>query len=131
MEEYGEGLQAPKEIGIPQEDNQSQLTWTLGLSETEPPTKEHTQAELRPLHTNVADVQLGLHVGPKQLEQGLSQKLLPIRGICSSSSSSWAALSGLSGRGYVRPQRGLIVPGSGDTQGGDHMLRGEGEEDGG
>ena len=28
----------------------------------------------------VADVQLGLHMGPKPLEQGLSQKLLPVRG---------------------------------------------------
>ena len=39
---------------------------------------------------------LDLHVGPEQLEQGLSQKLLPVCGICS---SSWAALSGLSERG--------------------------------
>ena len=31
------------------------------LSETEPPTKEHTWAGHRPPHT---DVQLGLHVGP-------------------------------------------------------------------
>ena len=31
------------------------------LSETEPPTKEHTWAWDRPPHT---DVQLGLHVGP-------------------------------------------------------------------
>ena len=37
-------------------------------------------------------MQLGLHVGP--VEQGLSQKLLPVCGICS---SSWAALSGLGG----------------------------------
>jgi hypothetical protein len=41
-------------------------------------------------------VQLGLHIGSKQLEQRLSQKLLPTCGMCS---SSWAALSGLSGRG--------------------------------
>ena len=41
-------------------------------------------------------MQLDLHVSPIQLECGLSQKLLPVCGICS---SSWAALSGLNGRG--------------------------------
>ena len=45
-------------------------------------------------------MQLGLHVGPEQLEQGLSQKLLPAHGICS---SRQAVLSGLSGQG-----RGLM-----------------------
>ena len=39
---------------------------SLGFSESEPPTKEHTRT--RPPHTYVADVQLGLHVGPEQLE---------------------------------------------------------------
>ena len=43
----------------------------MGLSETEPPTKEHTQAEPSPHpNTYVADVQLSLHVGPQQLEGG-------------------------------------------------------------
>ena len=41
----------------------------MRLSETEPPTKEHTQAGPRPVHIYVADVQLGLHVGPVQLKQ--------------------------------------------------------------
>jgi hypothetical protein len=50
--------------------------------------------------TSVADVQLSLHVGPGQLEWRLSQNLLPTCGICS---SSWAALSVLSGRGSVWP----------------------------
>jgi hypothetical protein len=50
---------------------------------------------VQPKPTYIADVQLGLHVGSKQLEQGLSQKLLPVYGICS---SIWDALSGLSGR---------------------------------
>jgi hypothetical protein len=54
-----------------------------GLSEIETPTKEHILAEPRPPHTYVADVQLGLHVGPKQIEQGLSQKLLPMHAIYS------------------------------------------------
>ena len=68
----------------------------MGLSETKPPTTEHTRAGPRPPHTHVADVQLGLHVGPEQLEEGLSQELLPVCEICS---SSWAALSGLSAEG--------------------------------
>jgi hypothetical protein len=68
----------------------------MDLSESEPPTREHTQAGPRPPRTYVAGVQLDLHVGPEQLEQGLSQKLLPVCGICS---SSWDALSGFSGRG--------------------------------
>lgn len=41
---YGrtEGLQRAKGTGTPKEDQRSQLT--LGLSETEPPTREHAQA---------------------------------------------------------------------------------------
>ena len=57
----------------------------MGLSESEPPTKEHTWAGPRPLYTYVTDVQLGLHVGPEQLEQGLFQKLVAVNGICSTS----------------------------------------------
>jgi len=54
------------------------------------------QARLRPLCAYVAEVHLGLHVGPEQLEEELSQKLLTVCGLCS---SYWAALSGLRGRG--------------------------------
>jgi hypothetical protein len=68
----------------------------LGLSESELPTENHLWAGPRPHYSCVADVQLGFHVGPKQLEWGLTQKLLPICGICS---TTWAALSGLSGKG--------------------------------
>ena len=50
----------------------------LEMSEFEPPTKEHAQNEPRPPCTYVADVQLDLHVGPEQLEWGLSQKLAPV-----------------------------------------------------
>jgi hypothetical protein len=82
-------------IGTSQEDQKSQLAWTLWFSESEPPTKEHTQARLRSPHTCIADVQLGLHVSLELLERGLYQKLLPVYGICF---SSWAALSGLSRR---------------------------------
>ena len=42
MEELEEGSRALEGIGTPQEDQQSQLTWNLGGSETEPPTTEHT-----------------------------------------------------------------------------------------
>lgn len=41
-----------------------------------------------PPHTYGADVQFGLHVGPKQLEKGLFLNLLPVCGLCS---TSWAA----------------------------------------
>jgi hypothetical protein len=50
----------------------------------------------RPPRTHVADVQLGLHVGLEQPGWRLSQKLLLVGRMCS---FSWAALSGLSGRG--------------------------------
>ena len=63
-------------------------------TQSEQPTKEHTQTGPRPPCTYVADVQFGIQVGPKQVEQRLSQKLLPVCGICS---SNWAALFGLSG----------------------------------
>jgi hypothetical protein len=44
--------------------------------------KEHTQAGLKsPEH--IYNVQIGLHMGLEQLEWGLSQKLLPVHGICS------------------------------------------------
>jgi hypothetical protein len=51
----------------------------LGLSEPEPPTKEHIWAGPRLPITYLADVHLGLHVGPEQVGKGraLSQKLLP------------------------------------------------------
>ena len=61
-----------RQIGTLQEDQQHQLTWTLWLSETEPPAKEHTQAGTRLSCSYVVDMQLGLHVVPKQLVQGLS-----------------------------------------------------------
>ena len=47
-------------------------------------------------HTYVADVQLGLHVCPKQLERELSATLWPL---CGMWSSIWADLPGFSGRG--------------------------------
>ena len=89
----GNRIAAPRGIGTIQEHH-----GPLGLSESEQPTKEHTRAGPSPPHTYVVDMQLGLYVGPQILEQGLSQKLLSVRGICS---SSWAAFSGLSDRGIA------------------------------
>jgi hypothetical protein len=40
----------------------------LGFSESEPPTKEHTQAVSRPPRSYVADVHFDLHVGPELME---------------------------------------------------------------
>jgi hypothetical protein len=87
-------LEGLKGIGAQQKD---QLTWTLNLttrdSETEPLTKGQTEGGPKPPPTYVPDV---LHVGLKQLELRLSQKLLSVSEICS---SSWATLSGLSETG--------------------------------
>jgi hypothetical protein len=49
MEELGEGSTASEGLRTPQDNQQSQLTWTLGgLSETETPSKKHLQARHRP-----------------------------------------------------------------------------------
>ena len=53
--------------GFQRLNHQSQCIHRLDLY----PLPTHT-------HTHTADVQFGLHVGPKQLAQELSQKLLPI-----------------------------------------------------
>lgn len=61
---------ALKEIKTPQEDQECQLSLgNLELPDSEPSTKEHTQAGPRPPHIYVADVQLGLYVDWKQLKQ--------------------------------------------------------------
>ena len=65
-------------------------------SDSEPPNKEHTwTGPTPPLLIYVADVQLDLHMGPEQLEQGISQKMLLISRVCS---FNWFSLSGLSGK---------------------------------
>jgi hypothetical protein len=65
------------------------LDW-LQFSETNSQTKEINRLDQPPPYpcTCVADMQLGLHVGPEQLEWRLSQKLLPV---CRIYSSSWIA----------------------------------------
>ena len=78
---------------------------------------EIQQGEPSPPHTHM---QLGFHVHLKQLEQGLSPKFLPIHGIFS---SSWGALSGLSGRGCA------LIAGVGRYMG-VHPFREEGERGG-
>jgi hypothetical protein len=87
MEEEEEGLWALKGIreDQPGKDQQTQLTWTLGTLRVRTTNQRTYRAGPRPPHTYVADVQLGLHMDPEQLEQGLSLKLLPVHGICSSS----------------------------------------------
>jgi len=64
-------------------------------SQSEPSTKEHTRG--RPTaFPHICSRCAAWSSYESQLEWELSQKLLPVCGLCS---SSWAALSGLSGRG--------------------------------
>jgi hypothetical protein len=69
------------------------------MVETETPAKDHSQAVPRSLCTNVADVQLGLQVDPKQLKWGISQKLLHVGVICF---PNWVALTDLRERGCAK-----------------------------
>ena len=62
MEELGEGLRNPEEIGTPNEDQQNQLIWTLGG--TQRLTNQRAYIGFSPPQTYAADVQLGLYVGP-------------------------------------------------------------------
>jgi hypothetical protein len=65
---------------------------------------------------------------PKQMEQGLPQKLLTVRGLYS---FSWLVFSGLSGKGRAYPHIDFKGHGRGDIQRG-HTCSGEkGREDGG
>jgi hypothetical protein len=64
MEELGEGLRDPKRTGTLQEDQQCQLTWTIGGSQSlnHQPKYEHG-LDLSPQTLYMTDVQLGHHVG--------------------------------------------------------------------
>ncbi|GAB1293988.1 Beta-galactosidase [Apodemus speciosus] len=80
----------------------------LGISETELSTQEHTLTGPGPPCTHVADVQLGLHVGPDRLEQGLSES-------CCLSNWHYGFVF-INGRNLGRywdigPQRTLYLPG--------------------
>jgi hypothetical protein len=70
-------------------------------------------------------VQVDLCVGPEQLEWGLSEKLLPVRGICS---SSWVVFLSQWERMHLASR--LEVPGWGDTQE-PPCSEGKGRRDGG
>ena len=94
-------------------------------SESEPTNQAHTRAGPRPPRPHVADVQLGHHVGPGQLERRLSQKLLPV---WERYSTSWAAMTGRSG---THSWQSVEVPGLRGRRGaqeGAHPFRAE--EDG-
>lgn len=73
---------------------------TVGLSDTEPPAKENTEDRPRPHYTFVAVMEFGSHVGPKQPGWVLSQNLLTVCQICS---SSWDPLSVFSRKGSTYP----------------------------
>lgn len=99
MEEEEEGLWALKGMGITA-DQQNQRFWTSRSSETEPPTKEHTDQNETP-YTDVTDRQHSLHMGtpttgaevlPKAVARKLQWYQFPNR----------AALSGHSGKGCVQ-----------------------------
>ena len=75
VEELGEGLRDPDGIGTPQEDQQSQPTWTLGGSQ-----RLNHQARMGCPCTYVANVQFGLYVGAQQLQWRLSLTLIPACG---------------------------------------------------
>ncbi|EDL37377.1 mCG1046215, partial [Mus musculus] len=84
VEELWEGLQALKEIGTLQEDQQSQLTWT---------TRGSQKLNHQPKSIHRLDLGLLAHMEQicslvfmwisQQLEQGLSLNLLPACGSCS------------------------------------------------
>ena len=72
-------IAAPKGTGMPQEDKHASTNldpWGSQRLNHQP--KNTHGLDLDPPCTYVADVQLGLHMGPEPLEWGLSQKLLPI-----------------------------------------------------
>ena len=100
MEEKWEILQAQKKIGIPQEEEQCQVTWNLGAFRG----WAYRGWTLDSL-TYIPDVQIGLHVVPEHLECRLFYKLFPVHGICS---FSWGAKSSLSGRQWTNPHRDLM-----------------------
>ena len=74
----GERIEGPKgdriSTGRPTTESTKLDPW--GSQRLNPPAKDHTKARAyKAPCTYVADMQLGLHVGPEQLEQGLSLTL--------------------------------------------------------
>jgi hypothetical protein len=92
---WTEGLRSLKGIRAPQKNHQSQLTWTLVVSQKQnhPPKGKHELILGHLLPHMLQMCNLIFMLISQQLEQGLSLKIFPICGIY--------ALSGLSGRGYA------------------------------
>ena len=99
MEELGEGLGDLEGLGTPQEDQQNQLIRALGGSHrlNHQPKNIHA-LDLGSLHICSRCAAWSSSRSPQQLDPGLSLSLLPACGFCS---PNWAALSGLSGRGFA------------------------------
>jgi hypothetical protein len=110
MEEWGKVLKALKGMGTPQEDQQSQLTWSSGSSQSlSHQTKNIYELEQAP-GTYVEDVQLSLHVDPSTTwTEGLPKAISWLW----YSSPNRAALSGLDEIGCALPWQRLDMPGYG------------------
>ena len=78
-------------IRRPTESTNLGLWW---LTDAEPSTKSNEGTEPRPLYTFVVDMQLGFHMSPLTMEQGLSLTLLPAIGSPSLKWTSWLGLNG-------------------------------------
>jgi hypothetical protein len=96
MEELREGLKALKGIGTPQEDQQCQLTWTLGSSQrlSYQPKSIH-RLDLGPWHRR-SRCAVSLYVDPPTTGAGVVPKTIACLW---NMFPNMAALSGLSGRG--------------------------------
>jgi hypothetical protein len=84
-------LLTPKGVGTPQEDQQNQLTWTLGALR-----------DLNHQPKNIHRLDLGLTIHIWQLcslvFEWVLKKAIP-KAVCGIFSTNWPALSGLSGKG--------------------------------
>jgi hypothetical protein len=87
----GEGLRDPKRTGTPQEDQQSELTWT-------PRSPRDGTTNLGPPEHMWQICLLVFMLVLQQLEQGLAINLFPL---CEPCSPYWVTLCGLSGRGFA------------------------------
>ena len=72
MEELGEGLRNLEGTATPQDDQQSQLAWTLGSQSLNhrPRSKRGMDLVSSPIFGFAADLQLSLPVGPPTTEAG-------------------------------------------------------------
>ena len=79
MKELGEGLKNSEVIGSPQEDQQSQLTWTFGDSQrlSHQPKSIHG-LDLSFYPTYGVEMQFGYHVGPSTTGASILLCCLPV-----------------------------------------------------